>query len=442
MLRRELLVRAGAALGAGAVAACRSDVDPRIREAVGAKASTRPLAGWDEVRDEFALSRDHVELSAFFLASHPRQVREAIERHRRGLDASPLRYFEEHHGQEQEVARAAGSYLGVDAADLALTDSTTMGLGLLYGGLRLAEGQEVLTTEHDHYATSESLRLRAERDGARVREIALYQDPERATADGIVDAVRAAVGPRTRVVALTWVHSVSGVKLPLRRIADVLNEANQGRASEERALLCVDGVHGIGAEDAALPALGCDFFVAGAHKWLFGPRGTGFVWGRPEAWPAASATIPTFSGLAYPMWMGVVPRSPLPPGVAMTPGGFHTFEHRWALDQAFRFHERIGKARVAARIRELAGRIKDGLSATRRVRLRTPRDPELSSGIVCFEVEGVAPRDVVEQLWTRRRIVASVTPYRTRYARVAGSLLTSPEEVDVFVDELRAIARG
>lgn len=74
-----------------------------------------------------------------------------------------------------------------------------------------------------------------------------------------------------------------GLKLPIREIADALAELNRDRHEGDRALLCVDGVHGLGVEDLSMQDLGCDFFVAGCHKWLFGPRGTGLVWGKWDA---------------------------------------------------------------------------------------------------------------------------------------------------------------
>jgi selenocysteine lyase/cysteine desulfurase len=71
----------------------------------------------------------------------------------------------------------------------------------------------------------------------------------------------------------------------------------------------------------------------------------------------------------------------------------------------------------------------------RHVTLHTPLSDELSAGLVCFTVAGMSPAQVVAHLLTRG-IIASVTPYATRYARLAPSLLTSPEEVD---KTLRAI---
>jgi hypothetical protein len=64
----------------------------------------------------------------------------------------------------------------------------------------------------------------------------------------------------------------------------------------------------------------------------------------------------------------------------MTPGGFKAFEHRWALTQAFEFHDGMGKANVAARTHELAGALKEGLARLPDISLITPQSSELSSG--------------------------------------------------------------
>jgi selenocysteine lyase/cysteine desulfurase len=176
--------------------------------------------------------------------------------------------------------------------------------------------------------------------------------------------------------------------------------------------------------------------VSGCHKWLFGPRGTGIIWGRSESWNAVTPTIPTFDGRAFAPWMeGRVPD--LPRSAAMTPGGFHTFEHRWALAEAFNFRRRIGRARAATRTHALAERLKNGLAEIRRVRLVTPQSSKVSSGLVCFEVDGRDPFEVVERLYARHRVVASVTPYANRYVRLGPSILNSPAEVDRVI---RAVA--
>jgi selenocysteine lyase/cysteine desulfurase len=430
--RREFLVRTGmavggAAAGAGALAGAEQAAD-RLRAAPSARPSP-PLDTWAAVRAQFALTRDRLHFGGLLLASHPAPVAMAIERHRRGLDADPVGYLHQHQDDlEAAVRDAAGSYLEADPRTIALTDSTTMGLGLLYRGLDLGPGQEALTTRHDFLATHESLRYATGRTGSGLRFVSLY-DQDRAgeaTGDGMVAALLAAVTPRTRVVAVTWVHSSSGVRLPVARIAAELARLNADRAPADRALLCVDGVHGLGVEDATVAALGCDFLAAGCHKWLFGPRGTGILWGARSAWPRFSPTIPTFSGTGQP-------------GLAATPGGFHSFEHRWALAEAFDFHLRIGKARIAERIHALNRQLKEGLRSMAHVTLHTPLADSLSAGLVVFDVAGLKPAEVVDRL-ARRGITATTTPYDPSHPRLAPGLLNTPDEVDRVLREIRALA--
>jgi selenocysteine lyase/cysteine desulfurase len=432
--RRAFLVRTGLFLGAGALAG--------TLPALSRLASAAPpqLDTWEAVRDQFLLSRDFVHMTGFLLASHPTPVREAIERHRRGLDENPAHYWADNEERfEADVLRAAADYLGVSPLDIALTDSTTMGLGLLYGGLALREGQEVLTTTHDYYSTQLSLQLRAERTGASIRTVPMYRDLKTVSKEEIVATLVGHIRPQTRYVAVTWVHSSTGLKLPIREMAEALKRINVSRAEGDRVLLCVDGVHGLGVEDVRMEDLGCDFFVAGTHKWLCGPRGTGLVWGRPEAWPLAQATIPTFNMDAYRIWMQEPPKQEVSRAAIMTPGGFHSFEHRWALGEAFRFHLAVGKARVEERIHALNRQLKEGLAGIAGVTLHTPLTEELSAGIVCFELAGWKPDKAVEAL-RRRRIIASETPYAVKYIRLAPSLLTSPEEVDKTLEAIRAMA--
>jgi isopenicillin-N epimerase len=438
--RRDFLVRTGLVLGAAGLGGIAVGCDTGGDSEGESSQPSVATGSWAGVRAQFDLDPKLRHFSAFYLASHPRPVREAIERHRRGLDADPAGYLHENQiGLEGKVVQAAASYLGARPEDFALTDSTTMGLGLLYGGLMVRPGQEILTTEHDFYSTHESLRLRGERDGVEVRRVRLYDEPEQASEDGIVSRLVAAVRPETRVVAVTWVHSGTGVKLPVAAIASALADRRQGGASE-RLLLCVDAVHALGAEEMSLDELGADFVVSGCHKWLFGPRGTGIVWGADDAWTACTATIPSFTDTEE-LFAWIESRAPGKPtdALTMTPGGFHSFEHRWALAEAFDFQRTVGMEAVAKRTRELAGKLKEGLASMSGVTLHTPSDEAVSAGLVTFEVDGQRPDRVVDAL-REKGIVATVTPYAAEYVRLGTSVLVSEDDVDVALREIAAIA--
>ncbi|WP_439658234.1 aminotransferase class V-fold PLP-dependent enzyme [Lentzea sp. HUAS TT2] len=396
-----------------------------------ARASSFDPGDWASVRRQFRLSHDYLQFSAYMLSAQPAPVREAVARVRDQLDADP--YL---HGlgpsdinQGVGIRAALATHLGAAPGEVALTDSATMGIGLLYSGLSLAPGDDVVTTEHDFYATHEALRLKASTSGATVRRIRLYDDPASASVDRIVGSLVAAIRPSTRALALTWVHSSTGVKLPVPEIAAALRPINAERPPGQRVLLFLDGVHGFGAQDVAVARLGCDFFVSSLHKWIFGPRGTGFVWGTEEAWRRVTPVIPSFSIPAIIGWIEGTP--PVgPPGELNTPGGYHTFENRWAVPAALEFHRAIGQARIAARVTEQASRFKAALSEMRHVRLITPRNPVLSAGLICFEVAGFDSTGAVERLFHDHRVAATDTPYRPSYVRVGPSIVTTPREVD------------
>ena len=123
----------------------------------------------------------------------------------------------------------------------------------------------------------------------------------------------------------------------------------------------------------------------------------------------------------------------------MAPGGFYAFEHYWAVEAAFQLHEQLGRARIAARVAELNGRFRTEMAAMKHVTLHTPVAPELAAGIVCFEVNGLTPHQVVERL-KARRIVASTSPYAVTYARVCAGIMVSPDEVETALREIRALS--
>jgi isopenicillin-N epimerase len=407
---------------------------------------------WQRVRKEFDLAPGWIHLGSFYLVSHPRMVREAVERYRKALDANPLsieELFDPAHADDNLATRskvALASYLGGHRDEIALTPNTTTGLALLYNGLRIRSDQEVLTTEHDHYVHHESIRYAAERSGAGVRFVALHDFPAgaaRASVEEMVDRLRRAITPKTRAVGLTWVHSATGLKLPIAALAEVVAQANSGRADADRCLLIVDGVHGFGVENVDAARLGADFFVASAHKWLFAPRGTGVVWGKRESWPEIRPTIPNFDpdgGRAFEAW---IDRAALPPTRAafVSPGGFTAYEHQFAIADALEFHRLLGRARITSRIQKLNSRIRRGLANVRGVTVHTPAPSTLSAGIVCFEVAGLAPEGVVAKL-AERRIHATASPYKHSFARLAAGIMNMEEEIDTAIAAVRDLARA
>jgi selenocysteine lyase/cysteine desulfurase len=445
--RRDFVASVGLSLVAGATSRAAAANEPVASPALDAGSD------WAAVKAQFdLLSPEWLHFSQFYIVSHPKPVRAAIERFREMLDRSPFATVEHGMGFDaflgddaQQVAfpvrvqQAAARYIGGRPEEVALTDSTSQGLSLIYQGLTLKPGDEVLCTTHDHYVHHEAIRLAVEKAGASARRVALYDDPAEASVDEMVSRLKRAIVPYTRVVGITWVHSSSGVRIPVRALAEAVAEVNASRGEHERILVVLDAVHGFGNQAEPLAGLGVDFAAAGTHKWIFAPRGTGIVWVPEKNWGRIRPTIPTFYDIEpYAAWEDER-RPNAPTSISwVSPGGFKAFEHQWAMAEAFDFHERIGRKRVADRIAALNSQCKEGLAKMPGVKVLTPMDPGLSAGLIAFEVEGQGAREIVHKLHARK-VVASTSPYKDTKARLAPSLVNDEREVEAALRAVHAL---
>jgi len=413
--RREFLKQAGILAAALPLGASLPNV------AVASAVAPLPRNKWAQLQQLFDQDPAYLHFSNFLITSHPKPVREAIERHRAALDKNPglamdwdLGVIEQ---REENVRVWAGRYLQVDAKQIALTGSTTEGLATIYGGVHVRPDQEILTTEHEHYATHTILALRSERDGTRVRKIRLFKDSYSASKAEILAAIDGAIRPETRVLGMCWVHSGSGMKLPIGEIGAIVDRHNRGRSDADRIVYVVDGVHGFGVDNLNFAQMNCDFFIAGTHKWMFGPRGTGIVCSRFAEVRYVTPIIPTFSeATAF--------------STTMTPGGYHSFEHRWALDEAFKLHLELGKAEVEARIHALNSYLKQRLQQRPQIELVTPLSPELSAGFTFFRVKGKDSDKIAAHLMTNRVVADAVHRDVGPVIRTAPGLLNDEEQID------------
>ena len=174
--RRTFLATAGA-VTAGAL------VPGRLLAAVQKHTPATPdFSNWAAVKALFPLAKDKAQFAGFFIASHPKPVNDAIQAFRRAIDESPFLQVEHRMFESEtanallEVCKTAAPYMGAKPEEIALTQNTTTGLALVYHGLPLKPGDEILVTEHDHFSHHEAARTAALASGASTRRVSLYDD--------------------------------------------------------------------------------------------------------------------------------------------------------------------------------------------------------------------------------------------------------------------------
>jgi isopenicillin-N epimerase len=171
----------------------------------------------------------------------------------------------------REAAGTIASFVGARRDDLVFVDNATTGANAVLRSFPFAPGDEILITDHNYGATARVAAFAAREKQALVRTVQVpYPVFDR---QALVDAVAAAITPRTRVAVLDHITSESALIFPLAELAAVC------RARDVRVL--ADGAHAPGVLPLDIPSLGVDWYTANLHKWACAPRGSGFLWADP-----------------------------------------------------------------------------------------------------------------------------------------------------------------
>lgn len=189
------------------------------------------------------------------------------------LEREPVAFLDrELEGHLDRARDALGAFLGADPAGLAFVPNATAASNAVLRSLRFEPGDELLTCDHEYNATLNTIHAAADRDRARV-VLAALPFPT-AGEDEILDALIAAVTPRTRLAVLSHVTSPTGLVLPIERLV---------RELDARGIdTLVDGAHAPGMVPLSLDTLGAAYYTGNGHKWLCGPKGAAFLWVRAD----------------------------------------------------------------------------------------------------------------------------------------------------------------
>ncbi len=197
-------------------------------------------------------------------------AREQLERELAGGRAG-MAHFERRVALTDELRAAYAACVGCAAGDLAVTTSTTDGIGRVLLALDLRPGEEIVTSDEEHPGVLGPLAAQRAR-GVRVR-VAPWAE------------VADAVGPDTRLVVCSHVSWRSGRLAPA------------ALASLDVPVL-LDGAQGAGAVPVDVAALGADAYAAAGQKWLCGPEGTGLLYVSPALRERLRSPAPGYGNLA------------------------------------------------------------------------------------------------------------------------------------------------
>jgi isopenicillin-N epimerase len=201
------------------------------------------------------------------------EVQEVQQDYRDRLEREPVDFILRQLPPLFDAARErVAEFIGADPEGLAFVSNATAGVNAVLRSLRFEPGDELLCTSHGYNACQNVLQHVADRFGAKV-VIAPVPFPLESE-DEVVDAIEAALTPRTKIALIDHVTSPTGLVFPIERIVQRL----QGQGVD----VLVDGAHGPGMLPLDLRKLGAAYYVGNGHKWLCAPKTVGMLYVRSD----------------------------------------------------------------------------------------------------------------------------------------------------------------
>jgi len=398
---------------------------------------------WNAVRADFPLLKREVHgkpliyLDSANTGQKPSVVIDAVDdfyrRHNANVSRAVHTIGNEATDAYESTRTQLARHLNVRASELVLTSGTTFALNLVaysWALPRLQPGDVILLTRMEHHANIVPWQLVAERTGASICVAEV-------TPEGVLDldALRAAMTPDVKLLAITHVSNVLGTVNP---VADICRDARR-----RGIVTVVDGSQAVPHMTVDIGAIGCDFYAFTGHK-MCGPTGTGALWGRREHLDA----MPPFLGggemIKQVRFEGTTYNDPPHRFEAGTPN----IAGHVGLGTAVAYLDALGMANIAAREADLLAHLTAEMQQIDG--LRIIGNAPAKAAVTSFLVEGAHAHDLATLLDLEGVAVRSghhcAHPLMAFYGvpatcRASVAFYNTHDEIDAFVVALRKVRR-
>ena len=377
---------------------------------------------WSNVRQLFPLSKDMIYLNNGTFGPSPYPVIDVARSSM--MDADQMGNY----GSYDKIPPKIAKFVGANDDEIALTHNVTEGINVACWGLPLKKGDEVILTTHEHVGNAIPWLNRQ-----RLHGIVIKKFTPAATAAETLERISALITSKTRAIACPHIPCTNGQVLPIKEICTL--------AREKRMYSVIDGAHGPGMYQLDLHDMGCDTYATCSHKWMLGPKGTGFLYVRKDfqdtlqaynmgaggdtGWDML-ATPPTMSGYAGSAhrYYGGTQANGLYAGVGA------------CID----FIETIGMANIHNRIKSLGKYTQDRLMEFEgKVELLTPTEERSRCAVNSFRIKGVDYNDFFLKCAENKIRIRSVPENNLNCSRISTHIYNNKQEIDQMIDVLKKV---
>lgn len=407
--RRNLLKAVGIstlALMGGTVKAFSQGIDFKNSAAI----SDNDL--FAEVRNQLMLEDGLVYLNTGTLGPAPQLAFDKISLMLKRLEANPAIENFGPMGREMEMVRGkVAAFMGADEEEIILTRNTTEGISIVCSGIDWTEGDEILTTNHEHGGAETGLDFLADTKGAVIKKMTMPYPVE--SKKQLLDLVKSSITSKTKMLLLSHVETVTGLRWPIKEVSKILKGKD--------ILFIVDGAQAPGMLHIDLHDLGCDVYACSGHKWIMGPKETGVLYMKKSIQNRVNNVFITGGYSAYSASSGTR-NAPIIIGFG----------------DVLDWHMAIGTKRSEKRCMELAAYCYNELSKVSGITIISSKDPDLGSAIVSFSLPETTDNGLLFRTMRDKGITIKRLP-QYNAIRISNHMFTTNEDVDKMVALLKEL---
>jgi selenocysteine lyase/cysteine desulfurase len=310
--------------------------------------------------------------------------------------------------------------------DLALISTATEGINMIINGLPLKGGDEVITSTHEHVAVNVGLLNRMQRDGITIR---LFE-PDLKSGLGNVDRISRLINNRTRLILISHVTCTTGQRFPAKEISAL--------ARGKGIWFALDGAQAPVCVPFDIVDSGVDFYACSTHKWIMGPKRTGFLYIRQ----GLLDTLRPMTAGASSSERNDIRKNDLAlhPTAQRFEYGTQNDALFYGLGTALDFVQTVGSDRIWQHNHTLAERFCNGLRQIPGVEIVSPEEETYRTAMISFRMKTYDYKKINEHVTKDKIRVRSVTEGNMDCIRVSFHICNHEGEVTKILDSLSRLA--
>lgn len=359
----------------------------------------------------------------------PRPIFAEYQRWQRALEEQPVEFLARRLDDLLAEARGElGTFLGTSGDNLVFVPNATYGMNIVAHSFPLEPGDEVLGTTHEYGAVERTWTFICEAKGARYRSQPITLPAT--SAEAIVEQLWQGVTPRTRALVISHITSPTALIFPVAEICR--------RAAAEGIVTIIDGAHAPGQIDLTLDSIGADFYTGNLHKWTCAPKGSAFLYARPDRQPMLQPLVVSWG------WRAIEPGPSLfQDYFGWT--GTHDPAAYLSVAAAVAFQRQHDWPSIRAACHELASQASQRIGALTGLPPISPETPDWWGQMRAIPIPRtpVSAKEIQRRLWDEFQVEIPLTEWQDqRFVRVSIQAYNTQRDVDRLVAALSAVLDG